>query len=165
MTPSSNFLFGILLAPLINLTEVDFYGGPMQQMRKQLKNNYILVVDDVPFYKDFYLRALNYLFHDVAFASNRREALRSVWLRGSPPALVLVNSKLLDPQGAQLCQKIKKLFRGDHVPFLAVIERTKDIKQISHLTDNQLIDDVVEKPHLSKMRAFANRVRHALQTL
>jgi PAS domain S-box-containing protein len=100
----SNFIFNIALKPLQKKE-------PVQTPKPHIKGTRILVIDDSPFMRDILLAMLRSLDFEATVTSRYADGLLKLntAMQEHPYDLVIIDNKLPDAIGAEVCSEIKNI--------------------------------------------------------
>ncbi|MBT3367371.1 MAG: response regulator [Nitrospina sp.] len=98
----SNFIFNVVLKPA-QKNEAPLPSKP------SLSDLRVLVIDDSPFMRDILMAMLKSLKFEVTVASRFSEGLKNLQTTSPPYDLVLIDNKLPDATGAEVCSQIKNI--------------------------------------------------------
>lgn len=139
-----------------------FNASPVRiTLRNNLSRPSVLIVDDAPDNLRLLTQLLEGEEYDVRIAPSGRFALESV--RGSPPDLILLDIKLPDVDGLEVCRIIKGEETTQHIPiiFLTALTATED--EVKGLELGAV--DYIHKPfnaHIVRVRV-RNHMRYIRQ--
>ncbi|MBT3924053.1 MAG: response regulator [Nitrospina sp.] len=102
----SNFIFNIKFKPIQKEEEEEAI-KPLSSSSKEVR---ILVIDDSPFMRDILMAMLRSLKFDATVASRFSEGLKHLIIAEHPYDLVLIDNKLSDATGAEVCSQIKSIY-------------------------------------------------------